>query len=77
MLDVFQDMMPPELFKRLPPPRLEVDHKIELEPGAKPPAFAPYRMASPKLKKLRKLKELLDVSYIRPSTASFGAPVLF
>ncbi|RVW20135.1 hypothetical protein CK203_114225 [Vitis vinifera] len=36
----------PELPKRLPP-RREEDHKIELEPGAKPPAMGPYRMAPP------------------------------
>ncbi|RVX18884.1 hypothetical protein CK203_006867 [Vitis vinifera] len=35
VLDEFKDVMPPELPKRLPP-RREEDHKIELEPGAKP-----------------------------------------
>ena len=44
VLEEFKDVMPAELPKRLPP-RREVDHAIELEPGAKPPAFAPYRMA--------------------------------
>ncbi|KAL8159561.1 hypothetical protein V2J09_001098 [Rumex salicifolius] len=38
-----EDVMPPELPKILPP-RREVDHKIELESGALPPAKAPYRM---------------------------------
>lgn len=69
--------MPPQLPKRLPP-RREVDHKIELEPGAKPPAKAPYRMAPPELEELKKqLKELLDAGYIQPSKAPYGAPVLF
>lgn len=45
----FKDVMPPELPKKLPQ-RREVDHKIELEPGAKPPARAP-----PELEELRKL----------------------
>lgn len=63
--------------KRLPP-RREVDHKIELEPGARPPAMAPYRMAPPELEELRKqLTELLDKGMIRPSKAPYGAPVLF
>ncbi|XP_020080336.1 uncharacterized protein LOC109704005 [Ananas comosus] len=44
----FQDVMPKELPKQLPP-RREVDHAIELEPGAKPPAKARYRMALPEL----------------------------
>ncbi|XP_070021701.1 uncharacterized protein [Nicotiana sylvestris] len=72
-----KDVMPEELPKHFPP-RREVDHKIELEPGAKPPAFAPYRMAPPEIEELRKqLKELLDACHICPSKAPFGAPVLF
>ncbi|XP_070011264.1 uncharacterized protein [Nicotiana sylvestris] len=74
LLEEKKYVMPEELPKQLPP-RREVDHKIELEPGAKPPAFAPYRMASPELEELKKqLKELLDVGHIRPSKAPFGAP---
>ncbi|XP_070017963.1 uncharacterized protein [Nicotiana sylvestris] len=77
LLEENKDIMPEELPKYLLP-RREVDHKIELEPGAKPPVFAPYRMAPPKLEELKKqLKELLDAGHIRPSKASFGAPVLF
>ncbi|KAL5831624.1 hypothetical protein ACOSQ4_016978 [Xanthoceras sorbifolium] len=69
--------MPAELPKKLPP-RREVDHQIELEPGTKPPAKAPYRMAPPELEELRKqLKDLLDAGYIQPSKAPYGAPVLF
>ncbi|PKI73202.1 hypothetical protein CRG98_006400 [Punica granatum] len=60
VLDSFNDVMPAELPKKLPPKR-EVDHRIELVPDAKPPAMAPYRMAPPELAELRKkLKELLD-----------------
>nr|CAN64786.1 hypothetical protein VITISV_014071 [Vitis vinifera] len=77
VLDEFKDVMPPELPKRLPPKR-EEDHKIELEPGAKPPAMGPYRMAPPELEELRRqLKELLDAGFIQPSKAPYGAPVLF
>ncbi|XP_048231260.1 uncharacterized protein LOC125370291 [Ricinus communis] len=66
-----------ELPKKLPP-RREVDHEIELESGAKPPAFTPYRMAPLELEELRRqLKELLDAGYIRPSKAPYDAPVLF
>lgn len=53
VLDEFNDMMPPKLPKRLPPRRKE-NHKIELEPGAKPPAMGLYRMALPKLKELKR-----------------------
>lgn len=77
VLKEYEDVMPPQLPKGLPP-RREVDHKIELEPGAKPPAKAPYRMAPPELEELKKqLKELLGAGYIQPSKAPYGAPVLF
>ncbi|XP_069150358.1 uncharacterized protein [Solanum lycopersicum] len=77
ILSTNKDVMPTELPQRLPP-RREVDHQIELVPGAKPPAMTPYRMAPPELEELRKqLKELLDAGHIRPSKEPFGAPVLF
>ncbi|XP_070039913.1 uncharacterized protein [Nicotiana tomentosiformis] len=66
LLEENKDVMPEELPKHLPP-RREVDHKIELEPGAKPPVFFPYCMAPPELEELRKqLKELLDAGHICP-----------
>ena len=77
VLNEFKDMMPLELPKRLPPRRDE-DHKIELEPGAKPLAMGPYRMAPSELEELRRqLKELLDTRFIQPSKAPYGMPVLF
>ncbi|GKV50067.1 hypothetical protein SLEP1_g56783 [Rubroshorea leprosula] len=75
ILHEFEDVMPPELPQKLPP-RREVDHAIELEPGSKPPAMGPYRMAPSELEELRKqLKELLDAGFIRPSKAPYGAPL--
>ncbi|CAL1380625.1 unnamed protein product [Linum trigynum] len=77
VLEEFVDVMPKELPKKLPP-RREVDHKIELEQGATPPARAPYRMAPPELEELRKqLKELMDAGFIQSSKSPYGAPVLF
>ncbi|GKV44052.1 hypothetical protein SLEP1_g51279 [Rubroshorea leprosula] len=77
ILHKFEDVMPSELPKKLPP-RREVDHAIELEPGSKPLAMGPYRMAPPELEELQKqLKELLDEGFIRPSKAPYEAPVLF
>ncbi|RVW46812.1 hypothetical protein CK203_075677 [Vitis vinifera] len=43
ILKEFRDVMPAELPKELPPQR-PIDHKIELLPGTKAPAQAPYRM---------------------------------
>ena len=53
VLEEFKDIMSVELPKRLPP-RRKVDNAIELEPGAKPLAFGPYRMALLDLEELRK-----------------------
>ena len=71
----FEDVMPDQLSPRLPPKR-EVDHQIELLLGVKPLAKGPYRMAIAELVELqRQLNELLDVGFIRPSKALFGASV--
>ncbi|KAM1935795.1 hypothetical protein ACFX15_019800 [Malus domestica] len=67
----FADVIPKELPKKFPP-RREVDHAIELEPGAKPPSKSPYRMSPPELEELRKqLNELLDAGYTGNSPAAF------
>ena len=76
VLEEYQDIMSAKLPSKLPPKR-EVDHKIKLESGTRPPAMGPYRMAPPELEEFRKqLKELLDAGYIRPSKAPYGAPML-
>lgn len=77
LLKDFVGLMPGNLPKNLPPRRV-VDHVIELEPGARPPAKAPYRMGPSELAELRKqLDVLLDAGFIKPSKAPYGAPVLF
>ncbi|XP_068667704.1 uncharacterized protein [Aristolochia californica] len=77
VLHEYRDVMPEQLPARLPP-RRGVDHRIELEPGARKPAQAPYRMAPKELDELRRqLSELLDSGFIKPSKAPYGAPILF
>jgi len=53
VLEEYRDIMPEQL-----PPGLRIvqamDHRMELEPGARPPARSPYRMAPPELAELRK-----------------------
>ncbi|KAL0385688.1 UNVERIFIED_CONTAM: RNA-directed DNA polymerase [Sesamum radiatum] len=69
--------MPDELPRKLPPKRA-VDHEIELVPGTKPPARAPYRMTQPELVELRKqVKDMLESGIIIPTKSPYGAPVLF
>lgn len=60
----FQDVMPKELTEQLLP-RLEVDHAIKLELGAKSPMKVPCILAPPKLEELqRQLKELLNAGFV-------------
>ena len=69
--DVFQEIT------HLPPKR-EVEFSTNLIPEARPISVTPYRMAPKELKELQaQIKELLDLGFIRPSSSSWGAPVLF
>lgn len=77
LLKEYQGLMPADLPKKLPP-RRNIDHAIELEPGARPASKAPYRMGPSELAELRKqLDGLLESGFIQPSKAPYGAPVLF
>ena len=77
VLRSFRDVFPEALPPGLPPPR-EVDHAIELEPGALPPSRPTYRMSFQELEELEKqLKEYADNGWIRPSQSPYGAPILF
>ena len=77
ILDDYANVFPRELPARLPPQR-DLDHRIELVPGAEPPHRAPYRMSPKGLDELKKqLQDLTEKGYIQPSVSPFGAPVLF
>ncbi|XP_076936847.1 uncharacterized protein LOC143604167 [Bidens hawaiensis] len=71
----------PEVFPEdLPglPPHRQVEFQIDLTQRAVPVARSPYRLALKELEELSKqLQELLDKSFIRPSSSPWGAPVLF
>ncbi|KAK8949163.1 hypothetical protein KSP39_PZI006059 [Platanthera zijinensis] len=72
----FSDVFPSNL-PGLPPDR-DVEFVIDLEPGTRPIAKAPYRMAPRELEELRtQLDELLAKGFIRQSSSPWGAPVLF
>nr|GEV16462.1 putative reverse transcriptase domain-containing protein [Tanacetum cinerariifolium] len=71
----------PEVFPKdlpgLPPPR-QVEFRIDLVPGAAPTARAPYRLALSEIRELlEQLRELLEKGFIRLSSSTWGAPVLF
>ncbi|GJZ68063.1 putative reverse transcriptase domain-containing protein [Tanacetum coccineum] len=77
MLTVEGDKGVPEELPGQPPPR-QVEFQIDLVPGAAPVARAPYRLAPSEMKELSvQLQELLEKGFIRPSSSSWGAPVLF
>nr|GEX33702.1 reverse transcriptase domain-containing protein [Tanacetum cinerariifolium] len=59
-------------------PTRKVEFQIDLVPGAAPVSWAPYRLASSKIKELSgQLQKLSDKGFIRPSSSSWGASVLF
>nr|GEW22353.1 putative reverse transcriptase domain-containing protein [Tanacetum cinerariifolium] len=78
-VQVIQDY--PEVFPKdlsgLPLAR-PVEFQIDLIPGVAPVARAPYRLAPSEMKELsKKLQELSEKGFIRPSSSPWGAPVLF
>lgn len=73
----FPEVFPTELPKCLPPER-SVDHHIDLLPGSKPFARAPYRLSKFEADEVEKVvHDLLTQGLIRPSTSPWAAPVLF
>ncbi|XP_010468593.1 PREDICTED: uncharacterized protein LOC104748688 [Camelina sativa] len=69
--DVFESL------KGLPPSRGDA-FTIELEPGTAHVSRAPYRLAPAEMAELKgHLEDLTDKGFIRPSSSSWGAPVLF
>jgi hypothetical protein len=62
---------------RLPPHR-QYDHKIVLKDGFEPPFGPLYSLSRPELEALKAfLEENLDKHFIRQSSSSAGAPILF
>ncbi|GKA15836.1 putative reverse transcriptase domain-containing protein [Tanacetum coccineum] len=60
------------------PPIREIEFRIKLIPKATPVAKFPYRLAPSEMEELSgQIKELQDKGFIRPSSSSWGAPVLF
>ena len=64
LLNDFSDIFPKELPAGLPPQR-QLDHRIDLVPGAEPPHRAPYRLSPKGLDELKsQLRELTEKGYI-------------
>ena len=72
----FVDVFPENLLGL--PPHWEIEFSIDLVPGTAPISIAPYRLAPAELKELKiQLEDLLAKGFVRPSSSSWGAPVLF
>ena len=60
------------------PVEREIDHRIELEPGAAPLYRHQYRISAAELAEVqRQLDEYLEKGWIRPSSSPSGAPIVF
>ena len=76
LLEEFGDVVTKELPARLPP-RRDVNHDIDQEPGAAPPR-PPCRLSKPEMDELQwQITALLEKGFIEPSKSPFGAPVFF
>jgi hypothetical protein len=72
----FPDVFPND-FPGMPIERT-IKFKIELQPGTTPISKTPYKMSREELAELKiQLKDLLDKSFIRPSSSPWGCPALF
>uniref|UniRef100_A0A0G4HUT3 Reverse transcriptase domain-containing protein n=1 Tax=Chromera velia CCMP2878 TaxID=1169474 RepID=A0A0G4HUT3_9ALVE len=77
ILEENKELFPDEIPKLLPR-RGDLDFKIKLEPGARPPAKPSYRLSYAELEEMKKqLKDYVDREFIYPSTSPFGAPAFF
>jgi hypothetical protein len=76
VVNEFPDVFPEE-FPGMPPDR-DIEFVIELKSGTAPIYKTPYRMATPKLVKLKEhIKELLEKGFIHPNSSLWGGPVIF
>ena len=60
------------------PVERDIKHKIDLLPGATPPAQRQYRLSPVELAEIRRqLDSYLAKGWVHPSCSPYGAPVLF
>lgn len=58
-------------------PECKMEFSIDLEPGTRLVAMAPYRISASEMSELKKqLEDLLEEKFVRPSVLPWSAPVL-
>jgi hypothetical protein len=76
LLHEFKNVFPPEIPPGQPPLR-EIEHQIDLIPGASLPNQAAYMTNPEETKEIqRQVQELLDNGYIRMSLSPYAVPVI-
>lgn len=76
VLDEYHDVFPQDLHPRLPPIR-DIEHQIDLVPGASPPNKVFYRCNPQETRELqRQIEELMSRGYIRESMSPCVVPSL-
>jgi hypothetical protein len=76
VVNEFSDVFPEDLLGM--PPDRDIEFVIELKPSTAPIYKTPFRMTTPELAELKEhIKELLEEGFIRLSSSSWGAPVIF
>ena len=59
------------------PPKREIQHEIHLHPDCPLPNIGMYRMSIMENAEIKKkIKDLLDKGFIRPSTLPCGSPIV-
>ena len=75
LLGEFADVFPSQLPQGVPDS--SVQHDINLEEGALPPASRPFHLSAAESEEVsRQVAEYMQQRIVRPSTSPFGAPVL-
>ena len=77
IIEEYRDVFPNALPKGRPPKR-DIVHEINTEPGAEPVSRPPYRLSPAEQDEMEEqVKDLLAQGFIRPSSSPYGAPILF
>ena len=60
------------------PVERSIKHRIDIEPGATPPAHRQYRLSPAELAEVRRQLDMyLEKGWVRPSCSPYGVPILF